>query len=59
MEKLNTLLRNLTTPDKPKEKSYEDIVKEHLSPAPLVIAERFCFHKRAQKENESINEYVA
>ncbi|CAC5364000.1 unnamed protein product [Mytilus coruscus] len=34
------LLRNLTTPDKPKDKSYEDIVKvlkEHLSPAPLLI----------------------
>ena len=53
--KTHTLLRNLTTPDKPKDKSYADIVKiprEHLSPA-LVIAENFRFHKRDQKENES------
>ncbi|VDI74334.1 Hypothetical predicted protein [Mytilus galloprovincialis] len=60
--KTYALLRNLTTPDKPKDKSYDDIVKvlkEHLSPAPLVIAERFRFHKRDQKSGESINEYVA
>ncbi|VDI40352.1 Hypothetical predicted protein [Mytilus galloprovincialis] len=57
--KTYALLRNLTTPDKPKDKSYDDIVKvlkEHLSPAPLVIAERFRFHKRDQKSGESINE---
>ena len=60
--KTYTLLRNWTTPDKPKDKSYADIVKilkEHLSPAPLVIAEKIRFHKRDQKESESINEYVA
>ena len=60
--KTYTLLRNWTTPDKPKDKSYADIVKilkEHLSPAPLVVAERFRFHKRDQKESKSINEYVA
>ncbi|VDI51046.1 Hypothetical predicted protein [Mytilus galloprovincialis] len=57
--KTYALLRNLTTPDKPKDKSYDDIVKvlkEHLSPAPLVIAERFRFHKRDQKSGESIND---
>ncbi|CAC5425909.1 unnamed protein product [Mytilus coruscus] len=60
--KTYALLRNLSTPEKPKEKSYENIVKvlkEHLSPAPLVLAERFRFHKRDQKSGESINEYVA
>lgn len=60
--KTYTLLRNLTTPDKPKDKSYADIVKipkKHLSSAPLVISERFRFLKRDQKEGESINEYPA
>ena len=34
-------------------------MKEHLSPAQLVIAERFRFHRRDQKKSEPINEYVA
>ena len=60
--KTYALLRNLTTPDKTKDKSYADIVKvlkEHLSPAPLEIAERYRFHKRDQRDSESIHEYVA
>ncbi|XP_028416384.1 uncharacterized protein K02A2.6-like [Dendronephthya gigantea] len=35
------------------------ILKEHLSPKPLLIAERFRFHKRDQRENENIHIYVA
>ncbi|CAG2213598.1 unnamed protein product [Mytilus edulis] len=61
-EKRVPALLSLMIIDKPKDKSYDDIVKvlkEHLSPAPLVIAERFRFHKRDQKSGESINEYVA
>ncbi|XP_061192328.1 uncharacterized protein LOC133200561 [Saccostrea echinata] len=60
--KTYALLRNLAKPDKPKDKSFNDIVKvlkDHLSPKPLVIAERFRFHKREQKEGVSANEYVA
>jgi hypothetical protein len=60
--KTYALLRNLTTPDKPKDRSFSDILKllqDHLSPKPLVIAEQFRFHKRDQKESESINEYIA
>ena len=60
--KTYTLLRNLTTPAKPAEKSYEDIVKllkDHLSPEPLQIAERHRFIKRVQLEGENINNYVA
>jgi hypothetical protein len=34
-------------------------IKDHLSPKPLSIAERFRFHKRKQLEGESINDYVA
>ena len=60
--KTYSLLRNLTTPDDPATKGLDDIVKlleKHLSPKPLVIAERFRFHKRDQHEGESVTVYVA
>ena len=60
--KTYSLLRNLTSPDDPATKGFDAIVKlldNHLSPKPLVIAERFRFHKRDQKEGESIPVYVA
>ena len=60
--KTYSLLRNLTLPDKPADKNFDDIVKllkEHLSPKPSIIAERFRFHRRQQQEGESVNEYVA
>jgi hypothetical protein len=52
---------SLTSPTKPAEKSYQEIIKllgDHLSPKPLSIAERFRFHKRKQLEGEPINDYV-
>ena len=55
------LLRNLLAPAEPKGKSLEEIVdtlKVH-EPKPLVIAERFHFHRRNQGTNESIADYVA
>ena len=60
--KTYSLLRNLTIPAEPSTKTYAEIVtllNDHLSPKPLVIAERFRFHKRDQKEGESITVYVA
>lgn len=36
-----------------------DILNKHLNPKPLVIAERFRFHKRNQAKGESISEYIA
>ena len=33
--------------------------KTHYSPKPLIIAERFRFHKRNQEEGESISQFVA
>ena len=45
------LLRSLCSPAKPSQKTFTEILKileEHLSPKPLVIAERFRFHKRSQ-----------
>lgn len=60
--KTYSLLRTLTSPAKPSTKTFDEIVeilKGHLSPKPLVIAERFRFHKRDQREDENINSYVA
>lgn len=56
------LLRNLLAPEKPAEQTFQKIVdtlKNHLSPKPLVIAERFRFHNRNQSKDESIPEYMA
>ena len=51
-----SLLSSLVAPDKPSTKTYEDlttVLKNHLKPKTLVIAERFKFHKRNQGENET------
>ena len=56
------LIRDLLTPDKPANKLYDEIVaamKDHLNPKPLVIAERYKFHQRVQKEGESVAQYLA
>ena len=60
--KAYSLLRNLVAPSKPADKKFSELVqtlKDHLNPKPLVIAERFKFHKRDQKEGETIAQYVA
>lgn len=60
--KTYSLLRTLTSPEKPADKTFNEIVailKGHLSPKPLLIAERFRFHKRDQREDENIKTYVA
>ena len=57
-----SLLRALVAPEKPGDKTYQelcDALTAHLAPKPLVIAERFRFHKRVQKEGESIKVYAA
>ncbi|XP_048059455.1 uncharacterized protein K02A2.6-like [Megalobrama amblycephala] len=57
-----TLLRSLVQPAKPGEKTYAEIVavlSAHFSPKPLVIAERFRFHKRNQEEGETVTMFVA
>ncbi|XP_037294989.1 uncharacterized protein LOC119189450 isoform X2 [Manduca sexta] len=56
------LLVNLCTPEKPSKKTFEEIssiLKKHLQPKPSILAERFKFRQRLQKEGESIAEYVA
>lgn len=56
------LLCSLLAPDKPGSKTYKvlvDTLDAHFSPKPIVIAERFRFHKHHQEEGESIAQYVA
>ncbi|XP_071963879.1 uncharacterized protein [Antedon mediterranea] len=56
------LLKNLVVPDLPSTKTFPELVdslERHLSPKPLVIAERFRFHKREQHEGETIQAYLA
>ena len=56
------LIRDLLAPEKPADKVYTEIVavmKQHLNPKPIVIAERYKFHQRVQKEEESIACYFA
>ena len=56
------LLCSLVQPEKPGDKSYDEIVTvlgNHYSPKPLIITERSRFHKRNQKEGESISQFVA
>ena len=56
------ILRSLLAPALPQTKSYTVLVEtlqKHYAPKPLVIAERFHFHRRDQKSGESIAEYIA
>ena len=56
------IVRNLVAPASPKDKTYTelmDALSAHFSPKPLVIAERYCFHKRDQLPGELIATYVA
>ena len=56
------LLSSLLAPTKPREKSFQELsetLRHHFDPKPLVIAERFHFHRRNQASSESISDYVA
>ena len=49
-------------PVRPQDKSFVDLVgvlRAHYAPKPMVIAERFHFHRRNQQSGESIAEYLA
>ena len=55
------LLKSLLAPENPKSKSFAELVstlKSHFNPKPSVIAERFKFHRRYQKEGESTARYI-
>lgn len=56
------LLSNLTSPEKPCEKTYMSVVKiltDHLQPSPSFMAERFRFRQRRQHEGESVLQYIS
>ncbi|XP_003368115.1 conserved hypothetical protein [Trichinella spiralis] len=56
------MIRSLLSPRSLNDVTFEEIlskVKEHLNPAPSEIVFRLRFHKRSQRPNESITEYVA
>ena len=57
-----TLVRNLVSPDKPGDKSYEELIaalKNHFNPTPSETIQRSKFHSRVRKPGESIAAFVA
>ena len=57
-----SLLSNLVAPSKPASLSYGELnwdLSAHLKPKPLIIAERFRFHRRNQAEREVVPQYLA
>ena len=60
--KTHELLKGIVAAAKPSELKLEEVVEhlnKHYDPKPLVIAERFKFHKRNQQADESLAEYCA
>ena len=60
--RMYALLKSLTTPTKPTELSFKEIVEimgRHLTPKPIVIAERYKFLKYHQEEGQSIRKCLA
>lgn len=56
-----SILRSLLTPNKPSDKTFDEIVTlltNHFSPKASEIYCRFIFHKRVQKSNESLTDYI-
>ncbi|XP_077972731.1 uncharacterized protein LOC144427418 [Styela clava] len=56
------LVRDLVAPEKPATKTFAElckVLKDHLSPEPLVQTERFRFHQRSQKHGESVSAFYA
>ena len=57
-----SLLRSLTTPDKPGNKTFVQLVKvmkDHLTPKPPQTMARFTFNSRTRQTSEGVNTYVA
>ena len=60
-KKTYRFLEDLCTPQKPNEKSLEEITQrllEHFRPKHLVVAEGFKFYKAKQEEGESISNFL-
>uniref|UniRef100_H3AQV6 ribonuclease H n=1 Tax=Latimeria chalumnae TaxID=7897 RepID=H3AQV6_LATCH len=57
-----SLMRNLLSPEKPGDKTFEDLVnllKKHFNPKPSEIVQRFKFNSRNRKSGETVGEYDA
>ena len=56
-----TLVRNLVSPEKPGDKSYELVaaLKKHFNPTPSETVQRSKFHSRVRKSGETIAAFVA
>ena len=55
-------LRDLCSPDSPKEKSFSELcemLRTHYKPKRLVVAETYRFHRCIQEENENVSDYSA
>ena len=56
------ILRSLLSPAKPHEKTNKEISEallKHLNPKPIIIAERFKFYERKQRDNENVCDFIA
>ena len=56
------LLCNLTKPGKPQDKTLDkrtELMRNHCESKTIVIAERFRFYERVQKEGENVASYLA
>ena len=61
-KKTYDLLKTLAAPNKPAEKSFDQLcqlLESHFSPKPSIIMRRFTFYTRDRKPNEAVNDYVA
>ena len=55
------MLRNLLAPELQKDKSFDELKEllvSHYSPKPILIAERYKFHRRNQHESETVAQFV-
>ena len=59
--KTYTVLKSLTAPTLPAEcelRRIKEVLVQHYKPTPLIIAERFAFHKRDQLPEEKANDFM-
>jgi len=59
--KTYAVLKNLTAPSVPADCTLNTLKQklvQHYKPTPLVIAEQFAFHKRDQRLEEKINDFM-
>ncbi|XP_061564077.1 uncharacterized protein K02A2.6-like [Cololabis saira] len=57
-----SLMRNLVSPEKPGDKTFDQLVallKEHYNPKPSEIVQRFMFYSRTRKPEETVLDFVA